>query len=64
MGQVALAFGLKFAGIGVSIPGAKSASQTEQNISASGIELSDDLFKKIRTEFAGYNFFLRYHVRV
>jgi aryl-alcohol dehydrogenase-like predicted oxidoreductase len=62
--QIALAFILKHAAVSAPIPGAKTAEQVEQNVSASDLSLSDDIFKAIRKEFSGYNFYLRYGVRI
>lgn len=64
MPQVALAFLLKFHAVSAPIPGAKTPAQVEQNASAAAIALSDELFHAIRAEFSGYNFYLRYGVRV
>jgi aryl-alcohol dehydrogenase-like predicted oxidoreductase len=64
LGQVALAFILRSAGVSAAIPGAKTPAQAEQNASASEVVLSDDLFNAIREEFSDYNFFLRYSVRI
>ena len=62
--QVALAFVLKFNAVSAVIPGAKNVNQAQQNVSASDAELSAQLFESIRKEFADYNFFKRYRVRV
>jgi aryl-alcohol dehydrogenase-like predicted oxidoreductase len=62
--QISLAFLLRFAGVTAPIPGAKNPQQVEQNASASEIQLSDQLFAQIKKELSGYNFFLRYNVRV
>lgn len=64
MPQAALAFLLKHPGVSSPIPGAKTAAQVEQNASASGIAMSDELFNAIRREFQGYNFYLRHMVHV
>lgn len=64
MPQVALAFVLMHPGVSAPIPGAKTAAQVEQNASASGIVLSDELCSAIRREFQGYNFYLRHMVHV
>lgn len=62
MQQVALAFLLRFQVI--PIPGAKSVQQLEQNLTSLDIELSDELFRAIRKEFATFNFYIRYKVHV
>jgi aryl-alcohol dehydrogenase-like predicted oxidoreductase len=62
--QIALAFLLKFDAISSVIPGAKNINQVQQNVSASDLELSTQLFESIRKEFADYNFYKRYRVRV
>ncbi|HET6267437.1 MAG TPA: aldo/keto reductase [Acidobacteriota bacterium] len=62
--QLALAFILKSSPANVPIPGAKTAKQAEENISAAGLSLDDALFAKIKEEVGDYNFFLRYAVRV
>jgi aryl-alcohol dehydrogenase-like predicted oxidoreductase len=64
LGVFSLAFLLNFAGVSCLIPGAKNPKQVEQNASASGIEIRDDIVQSIREEFSGYNFYLRYNVRV
>ncbi len=64
LGVFSLAFLLKFAGVSCLIPGAKNPIQVEQNVSASGLEIRDDVIQSIREEFSGYNFYLRYNVRV
>jgi aryl-alcohol dehydrogenase-like predicted oxidoreductase len=64
LSQSALAFLLKFSAISVAIPGAKNPSQVDQNASASDFILEDNVFEQIRKEFADYNFFQRYHVKV
>jgi aryl-alcohol dehydrogenase-like predicted oxidoreductase len=60
--QVGLAFLLRFPV--VPIPGAKTAAQVEQNMSATEVQLPDYLFDAIRAEFASYNFYLRHKVHV
>jgi len=60
----ALSFLLKFPAISVVIPGAKTAAQVQQNAEASRAGMEDRVFENLRAEFSGYNFFLRYHVRV
>ncbi len=60
--QVGLAFLLRFPV--VPIPGAKNTAQLEQNVSATEVQLSDDLFDAIREEFASYNFYLRHKIHV
>lgn len=62
--QIALAFILKHTAVSAPIPGAKTPEQVEQNVSASNFTLTDDVFKTIRKEFSGYNFYLRYGVRI
>lgn len=62
--QIALAFLLKFPAISVTIPGAKNPQQVKQNASASDAVLDDRVFEQIRREFADYNFFQRYRVKV
>jgi aryl-alcohol dehydrogenase-like predicted oxidoreductase len=64
LSQIALAFLLKFPAIGAAIPGAKKPAQVDQNASASDVILDDNIFEQIRKEFAGYNFFQSYHVKV
>jgi aryl-alcohol dehydrogenase-like predicted oxidoreductase len=64
LGVVSLAFLLHFSGVSCLIPGAKNPKQVEQNALASGIEIRDDIIQSIREEFSGYNFYLRYNVRV
>ena len=60
--QVALAFLLRFPV--VPIPGARSVQQLEQNVSATNVDLPDDLFRTIRKQFSNFNFFLRHKVHV
>lgn len=62
--QIALAFVLRFAGVTLPIPGAKSPEQVEQNASATGVVLNDDLFDAICREFRNDNFYLRHKVHV
>lgn len=62
--QVALAFVLKHAAVSAPIPGAKRAGQVEQNVSAAEIELDDNLFDTLRSEFASFNFFLRHKIKI
>lgn len=64
LGVVSLAFLLRFAGVSCLIPGAKNPQQVEQNASASGLQIPGDIIDSIREEFSGYNFYLRYNVRV
>lgn len=61
---VSLAFLLHFSGVSCLIPGAKNPQQVNQNASASALQIRDDIFQAIREEFSGYNFYLRYNVRV
>ncbi|MCI0417285.1 aldo/keto reductase [bacterium] len=61
---VSLAFLLYFSGVSCLIPGAKNPRQVEQNASASGVDLPEEIVQSIREEFSGYNFYLRYNVRV
>lgn len=64
LAQLALAFVLKHSGVSVTIPGAKTITQVEENASASDVLLTDSVFERIRKEYANYNFYLRYKVRV
>lgn len=64
LGVLSLAFLLHFEGVSCLIPGAKNPMQVEQNASASELQIRDDIIQKIREEFSGYNFYLRYNVRV
>lgn len=63
-GVFSLAFLLHFPGVSSVIPGAKNPQQVEQNASASGLQIPDDIIRSIQEEFSGYNFYLRYNVRV
>jgi aryl-alcohol dehydrogenase-like predicted oxidoreductase len=62
--QVALAFLLRYPPVSSVLAGAKNPKQVEENASATLVELSQDLFEKIRKEFGDYNFFIRYNVRI
>ncbi|MFA9379745.1 MAG: aldo/keto reductase [Acetanaerobacterium sp.] len=47
MAQLALAYNINYPGICSAIPGGKTGSQVEQNVLASGIELSADVMKRL-----------------
>jgi aryl-alcohol dehydrogenase-like predicted oxidoreductase len=64
LSQIALGFLLKFSTVSTAIAGAKNPAQVDQNASASEVTLDDAVFQQIRKEFADYNFFKRYHVKV
>lgn len=64
LAQIALAFVLKFSAVSCVIPGAKNPQQVDQNVSAAEVELDNHLFAQACSEFADYNFFQRYHVKV
>jgi aryl-alcohol dehydrogenase-like predicted oxidoreductase len=64
MPQIALAFLLRNPPVSSVLAGAKNLKQVEENSTGTLVELSEDLFQKIRKEFGDYNFFIRYNVRI
>lgn len=62
--QIALAFILSHPAVSAPIPGAKNAAQVEQNVSAADVESNEKLFSALRNEFADFNFFLRYKIKI
>ncbi|MBI4456912.1 MAG: aldo/keto reductase [Acidobacteria bacterium] len=61
---VALGFILAHPVVSTTIPGAKTAEQVQENVSASGVPLPLSLLRSLQDEFRGYNFYLRYGIRV
>ncbi|MBI2821870.1 MAG: aldo/keto reductase [Acidobacteria bacterium] len=62
--SAALRFILEHPAVGTAIPGAKTPEQVSENAAASGEHLPAALFESLQDEFRGYNFYLRYGIRV
>ena len=64
LGQAALSFALAHPAVSTVIPGARTQRQVEQNVSASGVKLPDEVVSRLRQRLGGYNFYLRHSIRI